>query len=155
MSPGMRSYEACGLMRQMNPGEVLASDQNHPEISSKTMAAFEPILFGKGDYFLHDENVKMKLSQYCHVPDQKAHEAIFQVLNLQMLILKWLGVLRRVATDLCFTGKDITGRRMEFHPEFKSRPRKPSALFSGLIAASCGELESLVQFDQTNNNICN
>ncbi|KAM6574983.1 hypothetical protein CsatA_023310 [Cannabis sativa] len=68
MSPGMRSYETCGLMRQMNPGEVLASDQNHPEISFKTMAAFEPILFGKGDYFLHDENVKMKLSQYCHVP---------------------------------------------------------------------------------------
>ncbi|KAM6579167.1 hypothetical protein CsatA_002941 [Cannabis sativa] len=51
-----------------------------------------------------DENVKMKLSQFCHVPkdniiilydvshiwhiplllsDQKAHEAIFQVLNLQ------------------------------------------------------------------------
>ncbi|KAM6552415.1 hypothetical protein CsatB_002223 [Cannabis sativa] len=70
---------------------------------------------------------------------------------------------------LCFTGKDITGRRMEivelrnhpyyvgvqFHPEFKSRPGKPSALFSGLIAASCGELESLVQFDQTNNNISN
>ncbi|XP_062096453.1 uncharacterized protein LOC133802190 [Humulus lupulus] len=59
---------------------------------------------------------------------------------------------------LCFTGKDITGRRMEivelrnhpyyvgvqFHPEFKSRPGKPSALFSGLIAASCGQLESLL-----------
>uniref|UniRef100_A0A803Q970 Uncharacterized protein n=1 Tax=Cannabis sativa TaxID=3483 RepID=A0A803Q970_CANSA len=68
MSPGMRSYETCGLMRQMNPREVLASDQNHPEISSKTMAAFEPLLFGKDDYFFHDENVKMKLSQYCHVP---------------------------------------------------------------------------------------
>ncbi|XP_060959422.1 CTP synthase-like [Cannabis sativa] len=63
---------------------------------------------------------------------------------------------------LCFTGKDITGRRLnhpyyvgvQFHPEFKSKPGKPTALFSGLIAASCGELESLVQFDQTNNNIC-
>ncbi|XP_060957631.1 uncharacterized protein LOC115698016 isoform X2 [Cannabis sativa] len=254
-----------------------------------------------------DENVKMKLSQFCHVPknniitlydvsniwhiplllrDQKAHEAIFQVLNLQSIarqpdLEEWtsraeiadllhdpvriamvgkytglsdayLSVLKALlhasvglgkklsvdwvaATDLedatakegskthmggtmrvgsrrtyfqvmdcksaklygnksyiderhrhryevnpemvgrlekgglCFTGKDITGRRMEivelrnhpyyvgvqFHPEFKSRPGKPSALFSGLIAASCGELESLVQFDQTNNNISN
>ncbi|KAF4384759.1 hypothetical protein F8388_002917 [Cannabis sativa] len=67
MSPGMRSYEACGLMRQMNPGEVLASDQNHPEISSKTMAAFEPILFGKGDYFLHDE--KENLPPNVHLID--------------------------------------------------------------------------------------
>lgn len=59
---------------------------------------------------------------------------------------------------LSFTGKDITGRRMEivelrnhpyyigaqFHPEFKSRPGKPSALFSGLIAAACGQLDSLL-----------
>ncbi|XP_061368735.1 uncharacterized protein LOC133311597 isoform X2 [Gastrolobium bilobum] len=52
---------------------------------------------------------------------------------------------------LSFVGKDETGRRMEiielpshpffigaqFHPEFKSRPGKPSPLFSGLIAAAC------------------
>ncbi|BAT93095.1 hypothetical protein LR48_Vigan05g040000 [Vigna angularis] len=51
---------------------------------------------------------------------------------------------------LSFVGKDETGRRMEivelpshpfyigvqFHPEFKSRPGKPSPLFSGLIAAA-------------------
>ncbi|XP_077251028.1 uncharacterized protein LOC143890282 [Tasmannia lanceolata] len=60
---------------------------------------------------------------------------------------------------LSFVGKDETGRRMEilelhshpyfigvqFHPEFKSRPGKPSALFLGLIAASCGQLESVMQ----------
>ncbi|KAJ0971769.1 hypothetical protein J5N97_019728 [Dioscorea zingiberensis] len=56
---------------------------------------------------------------------------------------------------LAFVGKDETGKRMEiielpthpyfvgvqFHPEFKSRPAKPSALFLGLIAASCGQLD--------------
>ncbi|VFQ59841.1 unnamed protein product [Cuscuta campestris] len=56
---------------------------------------------------------------------------------------------------LCFTGKDESGERMEivellehpyfvgvqFHPEFKSRPGKPSPLFLGLIAAACGQLE--------------
>ncbi|XP_038985086.1 CTP synthase-like [Phoenix dactylifera] len=58
-----------------------------------------------------------------------------------------------------FVGKDETGRRMEilelplhpyfvgvqFHPEFKSRPGKPSAPFLGLIAASCGQLDALLQ----------
>ncbi|KAF3943248.1 hypothetical protein CMV_030169 [Castanea mollissima] len=56
---------------------------------------------------------------------------------------------------LSFVGKDETGQRMEiielpshpyfvgvqFHPEFKSRPGKPSALFLGLIAAACKNLE--------------
>ncbi|XP_077226960.1 CTP synthase family protein [Tasmannia lanceolata] len=60
---------------------------------------------------------------------------------------------------LSFVGKDETGRRMEilelhshpyfvgvqFHPEFKSRPGKPSALFLGLIAAACGQLEAVMQ----------
>ncbi|KAL0442275.1 UNVERIFIED_CONTAM: CTP synthase [Sesamum latifolium] len=60
---------------------------------------------------------------------------------------------------LCFTGKDETGRRMEiielpthpyfvgvqFHPEFKSRPGKPSALFLGLVAAACGQLDNLLK----------
>uniref|UniRef100_M1B2B0 CTP synthase n=1 Tax=Solanum tuberosum TaxID=4113 RepID=M1B2B0_SOLTU len=60
---------------------------------------------------------------------------------------------------LSFTGKDETGRRMEivelpnhpyfigvqFHPEFKSRPGKPSAVFLGLIAAACGQLDSLLK----------
>ncbi|KAL3523229.1 hypothetical protein ACH5RR_016063 [Cinchona calisaya] len=63
------------------------------------------------------------------------------------------------AAGLSFTGKDETGRRMEiielpnhpyfvgvqFHPEFKSRPGKPSAVFLGLIAASCGQLEALLK----------
>ncbi|KAL5997596.1 hypothetical protein ACLOJK_008526, partial [Asimina triloba] len=60
---------------------------------------------------------------------------------------------------LSFVGKDESGQRMEivelpnhpyfvgvqFHPEFKSRPGKPSALFLGLIAASCGLLETALQ----------
>jgi CTP synthase len=55
---------------------------------------------------------------------------------------------------LNFVGKDETGQRMEiielkghpfyvacqFHPEFKSRPGKPSALFLGLILASSKQL---------------
>jgi CTP synthase len=57
---------------------------------------------------------------------------------------------------LIFVGKDETQKRMEiielqnhpfyvgaqFHPEFKSRPGKPSALFLGLIAASSGQLST-------------
>uniref|UniRef100_A0A0A9EV01 CTP synthase (glutamine hydrolyzing) n=1 Tax=Arundo donax TaxID=35708 RepID=A0A0A9EV01_ARUDO len=60
---------------------------------------------------------------------------------------------------LSFVGKDESGRRMEiielpthrffvgaqFHPEFKSRPGKPSPLFLGLIAASSGQLDHLLQ----------
>ncbi|XP_038987138.1 CTP synthase-like isoform X3 [Phoenix dactylifera] len=63
------------------------------------------------------------------------------------------------SAGLAFVGKDETGKRMEiielpahpyfvgvqFHPEFKSRPGQPSALFSGLIAASCGQLDALLQ----------
>ncbi|KAM7276252.1 hypothetical protein ACFE04_018118 [Oxalis oulophora] len=56
---------------------------------------------------------------------------------------------------LKFVGKDETGKRMEilelpghpfyvgvqFHPEFKSRPGRPSALFQGFILAATGQLE--------------
>ncbi|XP_062090801.1 transcription factor MYB3R-1-like [Humulus lupulus] len=69
MSPGMRNYEAFGLMRQMNPGEVIAFDQNHHEISSKTMTAIEPNLFGKDDYFIHDE--KENLPPNVHLMDRR------------------------------------------------------------------------------------
>ncbi|PON50541.1 Octamer-binding transcription factor [Parasponia andersonii] len=56
LSPGMRSYEAFGLMRQMNPGEVPASDPDYPEMSSKTLiSSDDQNLFLKDDYFLHDE----------------------------------------------------------------------------------------------------
>nr|XP_009393080.1 PREDICTED: CTP synthase-like [Musa acuminata subsp. malaccensis] len=62
-------------------------------------------------------------------------------------------------SGLAFVGKDETRKRMEiielpshpyfigaqFHPEFKSRPGKPSALFLGLIAASCGQLDTLLR----------
>ncbi|PON38353.1 CTP synthase [Trema orientale] len=60
---------------------------------------------------------------------------------------------------LSFVGRDETDRRMEivelpthpyfvgvqFHPEFKSRPGKPSATFLGLIAAACGSLAMVIQ----------
>lgn len=63
------------------------------------------------------------------------------------------------AAGLSFTGKDETGRRMEiielpshpyfigvqFHPEFKSRPGKPSGVFLGLIAAASGQLDALLK----------
>jgi len=59
------------------------------------------------------------------------------------------------AAGLRFVGKDETGRRMEilelpghpyyvgvqFHPEFKSRPGKPSAVFLGLILAASGQMD--------------
>uniref|UniRef100_A0A5B7ANS1 CTP synthase n=1 Tax=Davidia involucrata TaxID=16924 RepID=A0A5B7ANS1_DAVIN len=61
---------------------------------------------------------------------------------------------------MLFVGRDESGRRMEivelpchpyfvgvqFHPEFKSRPGKPSALFLGLIAAACGQLDMVLQY---------
>ncbi|XP_035835284.1 CTP synthase isoform X2 [Helianthus annuus] len=65
-------------------------------------------------------------------------------------------------TGLRFVGKDETGQRMEilelqshpfyvgvqFHPEYKSRPGKPSALFLGLILAATGKLEAYVKTHQ-------
>ncbi|GMI74021.1 CTP synthase 3 [Hibiscus trionum] len=65
-----------------------------------------------------------------------------------------IGVLEEAG--LKFVGKDETGKRMEvlelpghpfyvgvqFHPEFKSRPGKPSALFLGLILSARGKLEA-------------
>ncbi|KAJ0989351.1 hypothetical protein J5N97_007707 [Dioscorea zingiberensis] len=68
-------------------------------------------------------------------------------------------IMELESAGLAFVGRDETGRRMEilelpdhpyfvgaqFHPEFKSRPGKPSALFLGLIAASCGQLDTILQ----------
>ncbi|XP_050223065.1 uncharacterized protein LOC126673119 [Mercurialis annua] len=70
---------------------------------------------------------------------------------------------------LSFTGKDETGQRMgivelpnhpyfvgaQFHPEFKSRPGKPSALFLGLIAAAGGQLDALLQNHKVPNGMRN
>ncbi|GAB2234610.1 hypothetical protein Droror1_Dr00003867 [Drosera rotundifolia] len=69
------------------------------------------------------------------------------------------GMIERLENaGLIFTGKDETGQRMEiveldnhpffigvqFHPEFKSRPAKPSPPFLGLIAAATGQLDDLL-----------
>ncbi|KAI3742814.1 hypothetical protein L1987_60510 [Smallanthus sonchifolius] len=65
-------------------------------------------------------------------------------------------------TGLRFVGKDESGQRMEilelpshpfyvgvqFHPEYKSRPGKPSALFLGLILAATRKLEAYVKTHQ-------
>ncbi|GAQ80234.1 CTP synthase family protein [Klebsormidium nitens] len=63
------------------------------------------------------------------------------------------------AAGLRFVGRDETGQRMEiielpthpyfvgvqFHPEFKSRPGKPSAVFLGLILASSGQMDAYLR----------
>ncbi|KQK08734.1 hypothetical protein BRADI_2g43640v3 [Brachypodium distachyon] len=68
-------------------------------------------------------------------------------------------VLEFENAGLQFVGKDESDRRMEiieipnhryfvgaqFHPEFKSRPSKPSPLFVGLIAAASGQLDKVLQ----------
>ena len=60
------------------------------------------------------------------------------------------------ANGLEFVGRDTSGERMEvfelddhpyflgcqFHPEFKSRPTKPSPLFFGLLQAACAAQHS-------------
>lgn len=67
---------------------------------------------------------------------------------------------------LKFVGRDETGERMEilelpghpyyvgvqFHPEFKSRPGRPSAPFLGLILASTRQLEGYLKTHQQNGN---
>ncbi|RXH84461.1 hypothetical protein DVH24_027360 [Malus domestica] len=71
-----------------------------------------------------------------------------------------IGVLEEAG--LKFVGKDDSGRRMEilelpshpfyvgvqFHPEFKSRPGRPSPLFLGLILAATGQLETYLDQNQ-------
>lgn len=67
---------------------------------------------------------------------------------------------------LKFVGRDETGERMEilelpghpyyvgvqFHPEFKSRPGRPSAPFLGLILAATRQLEGYLKTHQQNGN---
>ncbi|XP_066306704.1 uncharacterized protein [Miscanthus floridulus] len=69
---------------------------------------------------------------------------------------------------LQFVGKDESGKRMgiielpshkffigaQFHPEFKSRPGKPSPLFLGLIAAASEQLEPLLQRSNLTTKAC-
>ncbi|TKY58503.1 CTP synthase [Spatholobus suberectus] len=75
-------------------------------------------------------------------------------------------VARLENAGLSFTGKDETGQRMEivelpnhpyfvgvqFHPEFKSRPGKPSPLFLGFIGAACGQLDAVLQHSSNVDN---
>ncbi|XP_041024863.1 CTP synthase-like isoform X1 [Juglans microcarpa x Juglans regia] len=78
-------------------------------------------------------------------------------------------VARLEKAGLSFAGKDETGCRMEiielphhpyfigvqFHPEFKSRPEKPSPLFLGLIEAACRESDAVLQGYGSQRNVPN
>ncbi|XP_078168921.1 CTP synthase family protein [Carex rostrata] len=73
------------------------------------------------------------------------------------------------SAGLQFVGKDETEKRMEiielpshpffvgvqFHPEFKSRPAKPSALFLGLIAAASKQLDTFLPNADSNHIVNN
>ncbi|KAK7360794.1 hypothetical protein VNO77_02809 [Canavalia gladiata] len=75
-------------------------------------------------------------------------------------------VARLENAGLSFIGKDETGQRMEivelpnhpyfigvqFHPEFKSRPGRPSPLFLGFIGAACGQLDAILQHSSNVDN---
>ena len=68
------------------------------------------------------------------------------------------------AAGCVFVGKDETNRRMEilelddhpffvatqYHPEYKSRPNRPSPPFMGLILAASGQLEEYLTSDAIN-----
>ncbi|XP_075490495.1 uncharacterized protein LOC142529023 [Primulina tabacum] len=65
-------------------------------------------------------------------------------------------------SGLKFVGRDETGKRMEimefsdhpfyvgvqFHPEFKSRPGRPSAVFLGFVMAAVGQLQTYLENPQ-------
>lgn len=67
---------------------------------------------------------------------------------------------------LRFVGKDETGKRMEiveledhpfflatqYHPEFKSRPGKPSPVFLGLLLAATGNMDAYMRGSKANGN---
>lgn len=68
----------------------------------------------------------------------------------------------------CITGKDDSGQRMEaleipdkhfyvavqFHPEYLSRPLRPSPPYVGLLAAASGQLEQFVsQYSRTRSSV--
>ncbi|XP_044468705.1 CTP synthase isoform X1 [Mangifera indica] len=73
------------------------------------------------------------------------------------------------SAGLSFVGRDESGQRMEiielpshpyfvgvqFHPEFKSRPGKPSAVFLGLIAAACGQLDTVLKYGHASKVLTN
>ncbi|XP_073283822.1 uncharacterized protein [Primulina huaijiensis] len=71
-----------------------------------------------------------------------------------------VGILEE--SGLKFVGRDETGKRMEimefsdhpfyvgvqFHPEFKSRPGRPSAVFLGFVLAAVGQLQTYLENSQ-------
>ncbi|KAL0371508.1 UNVERIFIED_CONTAM: CTP synthase 1 [Sesamum angustifolium] len=80
-----------------------------------TMSPFE-----HGEVFVLDdggepllESTRQKLSQFCHVPAPEAHEIAWRTLRIVEL-----------ADHPFYVG-------VQFHPEFKSRPGRPSPPFLG------------------------
>ncbi|XP_039168879.1 CTP synthase isoform X1 [Eucalyptus grandis] len=117
---------------------------------SKTHMGGTMRLGSRRTYFQSLESVSAKLYGNPRYIDER-HRHRYEV-NPEM-------VAQLESRGLSFPGKDETGRRMEivelpghpyfvgvqFHPEFKSRPGKPSPLFLGFVAASCRELEVVPQ----------
>lgn len=120
-----------------------------PEVS-KTHMGGTMRLGSRRTYFKHADCKSKKLYGNKSYVDER-HRHRYEVNPDMVLDLENAG--------LCFAGKDESGLRMEivelpshpffigvqFHPEFKSRPGKPSAPFLGLIAAASGQLDTFLQ----------
>jgi len=98
-------------------------------------------------YFQSGDCITAKLYQKADYVDER-HRHRYEVNPDMVEKLEQAGMM--------FVGKDETGRRMEilelrdhpyfvgvqFHPEYKSRPGKASAVFLGLILAASHQLDS-------------
>ncbi|RWR96209.1 CTP synthase-like protein isoform X1 [Cinnamomum micranthum f. kanehirae] len=130
-------------------------DTKHPCVifmpeGSKTHMGGTMRLGSRRTYFETTDCKSAKLYGNVHYIDER-HRHRYEVNPDMISVLE--------AAGLSFVGKDETGRRMEivelpthpyfvgvqFHPEFKSRPENPSALFLGLIEAACRDFETLKQ----------
>ncbi|CAM6111096.1 unnamed protein product [Calypogeia fissa] len=120
-----------------------------PEVSKTHMGG--TMRLGARKTFLNTADcITAKLYKHADVIDER-HRHRYEV-NPDM-------VDQLEAAGLRFVGKDETGRRMEimeypghpyyvavqFHPEFKSRPVKPSAVFLGLVMAASGQLDAYLR----------
>ncbi|KAH9768135.1 CTP synthase [Citrus sinensis] len=124
-----------------------------PDIGSRTHMGSTMRLGSRRTLFQTPDCVTSKLYRNAEYVDER-HRHRYEV-NPEAI-----GVLEEAG--LKFVGKDETGKRMEilelpshpfyvgvqFHPEFKSRPGRPSALFLGLILAATKQLEAYLNTHQ-------
>ncbi|KAL2623251.1 hypothetical protein R1flu_003456 [Riccia fluitans] len=123
-----------------------------PEVS-KTQMGGTMRLGSRRTYLQTSDCISAKLYQQELYIDER-HRHRYEV-NPEM-------VEKLEAAGLKFVGKDETGRRMEimelpghpyyvgvqYHPEFKSRPVKPSAVFLGLVLAASGQMGAYLKGDK-------